>query len=496
MAASWSLAEDPEAWIMFTFPWGKRGTPLEHKKGLRRWQREECARIKEHIAENKRRITRGETPIVFKLATTSGRGTGKSAFVAMIMLWLMSTVLGIAIVVTANTETQLKDKTMAEVGKWHTLMINSHWFEKTALSLRPAPWFEELLKTQLKIDTGYYYISAQMWSENNADAFAGLHNEYGLLLIFDEASGIPAPIWKVSDGFFTEKSLHRYWIVFSNPRRNTGPFFECFHRFREFWNRRHINAMQVEESDTTTYENIIKQYGEDSDEARVEVFGLFPKQGDKQFISRSIIDEAVERRVEPDMHAALMMGVDPARYGDDSTVIAFRQGRDGKVIPPIKLKGKDNMEVANECAALIDKYKPDAVCIDAGNGTGIIDRLREMKYKVHEVWFGSKSEERQWGNLRTLMWARMRDWLKEGMIPDDTDLKDDLAGPEYKFRGAGDVQILESKEEMKGRGLASPDYGDAFACTFAVKVARTDNKLHRNKNRGRQAEGMDASIFS
>lgn len=498
MATIWNpqLAEDPELWIMYSFPWGKAGTPLASKKGLRKWQKEECARIKEHIAENKRRINRGETPIVFKLATTSGRGTGKSAFVAMLTLWLMSTVRGISVVITANTEDQLKNKTMAELGKWHTLMINSHWFEKNAMSLRPAPWFEAILKDQLKIDTDYYYVSAQLWNEGNPDAFAGLHNEYGFLLIFDEASGIPPPIWKVSEGFFTEKSLHRYWIAFSNPRRNTGAFFECFHRLRKFWNRRHINAMEVEESDTATYQSIIDQYGEDSDEARVEVFGLFPKQGDKQFISRSIIEDAVNRQIDDDHHAALIMGVDPARYGDDDTVIAFRQGRNAKVLPMVVMKGADNMAVANECANLITKYNPDAVCIDAGNGVGIIDRLREMGYKCHEVWFGSSSTEKQWGNKRTEIWAKMRDWLGSSMIPDDQELLDDLAGPEYKFKGAGDVQVLESKEEMKARGLASPDRGDALACTFAVRVARNDLKASRKGRRTRQAEGMNESIFN
>lgn len=493
----WSpqFAEDPEAWIMFTFPWGKAGTPLANKKGLRKWQREECKNIREHIQMNKWRIANGQEPVVYKFACTSGRGTGKSAFVAMITLWLMSVVPGIAIVLTANTESQLKDKTMAELGKWHTMAINSHWFDKTAMSLRPSPWFEELLKKQLKIDTAYYYVSAQLWSETNPDAFAGLHNEYGILLIFDEASGIPNPIWNVSDGFFTELSLHRYWFVFSNPRRNTGMFFECFHKLRKFWKRRKINSLEVEESAKQTYLEIIEKNGADSDEARVEVFGEFPKQSSNQFISRGVVENAVSREVNTDPGAPLIMGVDPARFGDDSTVICFRRGRDARSIKWEKMDGCDNMAVANMCAKLIDEHNPDAVCIDVGNGTGIIDRLREMKYVVHEVAFGSASGDDQYANHRTEIWGKMRDWLVGGAIPNDEDLTDDLVGPNYTITNK-DQTMLEPKDKMKARGLSSPDNADALACTFSVRIARSDTNSRKRKRRARQADGMNDSVYS
>lgn len=492
-----AIAENPEQFVMFAYPWGKSGTPLEKFQGPRTWQRDELQAIAQHIKDNKSKIARGLAPTVYQSATASGRGPGKSALVAWLNQWFLSTVLGGTSITSANTEAQLKTRTWAEVGKWHTLAINSHWFEKSTLSLRPAEWFESALKRQLKIDTGYYYSQAQLWSEENPDAFAGAHNQAGILLIFDEASGIPAPIWTVSEGFFTEPILHRYWFAFSNPRRNTGQFFECFHRHRDYWRRRNLDSRKVEGTDTDRLNSIVKKYGEDSDEARIEVKGEFPRQGDRQFISREIISQASERVTEQDPHAAMMMGVDVARFGDDSSVIYFRQGRDGRTIAPIKAKGLDNMALANLCAEWIDKLNPDAVCIDSGNGTGVIDRLRERGYKVHEVWFGSKSESDEWANKRTELWARMRDWLGGGSIPNIQELVDDLTGPEYKFQGAGDKIMLESKEEMKKRGFASPDIGDALACTFAIRVARTDLKTARGGNNGRvrQAKDVDYDIF-
>lgn len=496
MERIFSFKHSPLDYVMYSFPWGQKGTPLEHQAGPRKWQKQVLLELAEHIQANRHRMAQGQNPLVFHMAVCSGRGIGKSALVAWLILWFMSCVLGGSNVTTANTEEQLKSKTWAELGKWHTMAINSHWFERTALSLRPEPWFAKLLADQMKLDIGLYYGLAQLWSEDNPDAFAGLHNTNGTLLVFDEASGIPSPIWKVSEGFFTESVLHRYWFVFSNGRRNTGSFFECFHKLRAWWKRHQIDSRTVEGTDQNVFQKIIDQNGEDSDEARVEVKGEFPRQGDKQFISRAIVEQAVSRELVADPWAPLIMGVDPARYGDDSTVIAWRQGRNGRVRPMIEMKGADNMAVANRCAELIEEMQPDAVNIDAGNGTGIIDRLREMGYKVNEVWFGSASSEEQWGNFRTYIWAQMRDWLGGGCIDNHEDLSTDLTSPDYKFLGSSDRMVLESKDSMKSRGFASPDRGDALACTFAFKVARRDNKLSRHQRRsGQVARDTEYSIF-
>lgn len=497
MAQLWSeeLADDPYAFVVFCYPWLKKGTPLEFHEGPRTWQKEELLNIKRHMQENRQRVRNGETPIVYKSATVSGRGVGKSALVAWLINWHMSCHLGATTIVAANSEDQLKLKTWAELGTWHTLSINSHWFEKTTTHFQPHEWLKEALKKQLQIDPTYYYAHAQLWSEENPESFAGAHNQKGMMVIFDEASGIPKPIWTVASGFFTEPTLYRFQFAFSNGRRNTGEFFECFHRNRDFWRRRNLDSRRVEGTDKAVYDQIILEHGEDSDEARIEVKGEFPRQGDNQFISREIVQEAITREVPPDPQAALIMGVDPARYGDDSTVIRFRQGRSAKVIAPIVLKHQDNMFVANKCAELIAKYNPDAVCIDAGNGTGIIDRLKEMGYRVHEVWFGSKSDDKQWGNKRTELWDMMRDWLKGSTIDNLQDLTDDLTGPQYKFMARSDKLILETKDEMKQRGLSSPDHGDALACTFAVQVARKDLSTARGRKGARQAKDVDYKMF-
>lgn len=197
----------------------------------------------------------------------------------------------------------------------------------------------------------------------------------------------------------------------------------------------------------------------------------------------------------PDHGAPLIMGVDVARYGDDASVIRFRRGRDARSIPPIIFKNIDNMQLSYRCAEAIAKYNPDAVAIDAGNGTGVIDRLKELGHRVHEVWFGSKSSEPEYANKRTEMWGRMREWLNGGCIDTHQELIDDLAGPEYKFAKSGDAILLESKEQMKSRGLHSPDHGDALALTFAVNVARKDIPVSANRVRNTLARNVDYAIF-
>jgi hypothetical protein len=490
-------AENPYRFVKFIFPWGKAGTPLAEFKEPKKWQRDDFEAIADHIAQNKKRIAAGQEPTVFQQSTVSGRGPGKSAELSMLAYWNVSCNLGSSTTITANNEPQLKLKTFAELGKWHTLALNSHWFERQALALKPAPWFAEGVVKGFKIDPTYWYVHGLLWSEENPEGFAGTHNQHGVMLQYDEASGIPSPIWKVSEGFFARPVLHRYWITASNGRKNTGPFFECFNKHRAYWRRNQIDARTVEGAALHVLNGIVEKYGADSDEARIEVYGQFPKTGDKQFISRAAVDAAVARELPtpPDLHAPLILGVDVARYGDDQTVLRFRQGRDAR-IPPVKVRGKNNVEVADLVAFWIDKTNPDAVNIDGGNGSGVIDILRSRGYKINEIGFGTKPNDDRWYNKGTEMWADMRTWIETGCLPADVELTDDLVNREYEYPGNGDKQNLETKDNLKKRGFPSPDDADALALTFAVRVSRKDRATSSRGKRPRIAPGTDAPVFS
>lgn len=491
-----NIADNPYNFVLFAFPWGKAGTPLEKYSGPRKWQKRELLRIAASIKANKERKAKGEPPIIYKAATSSGRGIGKSALVAWLILWFMSCRIGSTTIVTANTEPQLKSRTWAELGKWHTLAINGHWFDRSAMSLKPVNWFDEVIKQQLKIDTGYYYAQAQLWSEDNPDAFAGAHNLIGIMVIFDEGSGIPQPIWVVTEGFFTEPVVDRYMLAYSNPRRNSGAFFECFHKDRAYWHTANIDSREVEGTDKAYLQSIADRYGEDHDVTRVEVKGQFPRTGDKQFIARETVDAAQIREVSPDSTAPLIMAVDVARFGHNKSIIRFRQGRDARSLPVYKFKGLSTTQLAFRVAEIADKMNPDGIVVDGGGvGGGVVDQLKHMGYKILEVQFGSKADEPdRWANKRTELWGRMAEWLEVGAIDGDPDLADDLVGPEYDFIRQN-CKALEPKEKMEKRGLASPDDGDGLALTFAGKFARSSLTTARRGRKNRVAKDVDYAIF-
>lgn len=490
------IKDNPFAFVMYAYPWGKAGTPLERMSGPRPWQKQVLLDVAAYLKEaNAQHVNRLPLPEFFRMAVASGRGIGKSALVGMLTHWFMSTRLGGSAVLTANTEAQLSTKTMPEVAKWFTLGINAHWFEINALSIKPAKWFAELMEADprkggLKKDTKYYYASAQLWSEENPDAFAGAHNWSGEMYIFDEASGIPQNIWTVTNGVFTEPIPDRFWFAFSNPRSNTGAFFECFHRRRASWRTRQIDARTQPDVDQSTYQGIIDDHGADSDEAKIEVYGQFPNAGQRQFIPNDAIEGAMTRAPEEDAGAPLLMGIDVARYGEDASVFAFRKGRDARSIPWQRYRKLSLTDLADRAVEAINKYNPDAVFVDGGGvGGGLVDILKDLGHRVIEVQAGSSADDKAaYQNKRVEMWAILRDWLTVGCIPDTQELRDDLKGPEYHYHRSTNVLQLESKDAMKERGLASPDTAEALAQTFARPVARLDRNASRRRRRNPQAE--------
>ena len=475
MARLWSkqLADDPESFVLFAFPWGQKNTPLEKFQGPRKWQRRVLRRITEHIKANRGLVDME----ALRSAVSSGRGIGKSALVSWLILWMLTTRIGSTVIVSANSENQLRTVTWGELTKWCTMIINAHWWEVSATKLVPAAWITELVERDLKKGTRYWAAEGKLWSEENPDSYAGVHNHDGMMVIFDEASGIPDGIWSVAAGFFTEKILDRYWLAFSNPRRNTGYFFECFNSKRDFWITEIIDAREVEGTDKTIYQQIIEEYGEDSIQARVEVYGEFPAAGEDQFISPVVVEDAFKRPRYKDLTAPVVIGIDPARGGMDSTVIVVRQGRDLVAIK--RYRGDDTMTTVGHVIEAIEEFKPVLTVIDEGGlGYGILDRLNEQRYKVRGVNFGWKAKNPvMWLNKRAEMWGAMRDWLKTASISPDRGLKSDLIGPMKKPNSSGAIQ-LEGKKEMKARGLASPDAADALAVTFAFPVAHREYTSH------------------
>jgi hypothetical protein len=461
-------SSDPLAFVIFAFPWGVAGTELEFEAGPDEWQREVLADVRDGLSPHQ----------AIREAVASGHGIGKSALVAWLILWALCTATDARGVVTANTEAQLRTKTWAELAKWYRRLICKHWFQFDATAIYAKD--PERAKT--------WRIDMAPWSERNTEAFAGLHNQgRRILVIYDEASAIPDVIWETTEGALTDRDTEILWFAFGNPTRNTGRFRECFGRFRHIWKTRQIDSRNTRITNKDQLAEWVRDYGEDSDFVRVRVRGVFPRAGSMQFIGADVVDDAVssERDAYVGLYDAVAMGVDVARFGDDQSVIRIRRGRDARSIKPIKLRGVDTMTLAARIVDEAHQYAVDAIFVDGGGvGGGVVDRLRMLRMPVHEVQFGSKADRAVnnegiiYANKRAEMWGAMRDWLKTGMIDGDPELRSDLTGIEYGYvaREGQDAIILEKKEDMKKRGLASPDNADALALTFAYPIERSNHK--------------------
>lgn len=463
------FACDPLGFAQYMYPWGKND--LRESKGPREWQADILDQIGRHVRDPATRFT----PL--KIAIASGHGIGKSSLISMVCNWGMSTMVDTKIVVTANTESQLRSKTWPEVSLWFRRALNAHWFKSTATAI-------------YSISDGHdrtWRADAIPWSENNTEAFAGLHNMgRRIILIFDEGSAIAEKVFEVAEGAMTDENTQIIWLVFGNPTRNSGRFRELFGRLKHRWLARQIDSRTVEGTNKKQIQEWIDDYGEDSDFVRVRVKGEFPRAGSMQFIPADTAEAARMREPEAKLHDPLVIGVDVARFGEDATVICVRRGRDAKSVPWIKLRGADTMQVAARVMELANELRPDAIFVDGGGvGGGVIDRLNMFKLPVIEVQFGGGADRGQqigeglikYANKRAEMWGNMRDWLRGGMIPNDVDLVSELTSVEYGYvmRDGTDAIMLEKKSDMKKRGLSSPDMADALALTFAYPVMPSDH---------------------
>jgi hypothetical protein len=451
-----SVSSDPHAFVLGAFPWGEgtlRGSP-----GPEAWQVEVLEAIRDGLPCEQ----------AVQLATASGHGVGKSALSSWLVLWAISTLPDTRGVVTANTETQLRTKTWAELGKWYNLFIGRDLFRLSPTAIFSADRQRERT----------WRIDMVPWSERNTEAFAGMHNQgRRILVLFDEASAIPEIIWEVAEGALTDADTQIIWAVFGNPTRNTGRFKACFDP-GSVWKTTRVDNRTVSFTNKAQIARWIESYGADSDFVRIRVLGLFPRQGEMEFFNAKDIDAAMseDRQVEP--FGALALGVDVARFGSNFSVIFPRRGRDARTIARSRFQGMSTVDLASKISEANRDLKADGILIDGGGvGGGVVDQVRHLQLHCFEVQFGGKpsgfSEHNTFGeryaNKRAEMYGTLRSWLKSGALPSDLDLRKQLLSITFTFNPKDEI-ILTSKEVMMREGKDSPDDIDALACTFAFPL--------------------------
>jgi hypothetical protein len=461
------LEHRPYDFVMWAFPWGEAGTHLEKKAGPQGWQKRLLLDLQAALLAGEKNES-GLLSEAFQAAVKSGHDVGKSAVLSWLVLWGVTTKVGARGRVTANTEKQLTRTLWPEVAKWHNMFIAKDLFEHSATAYTTR---DPNLKISWRCD-------AIAWSEDNSEAFQGLHNEGNrLFVIFEEASGIADVIWNTIDGAMFEGETELIWIACGNPTRATGRFRQCFEDLRDFWHTYTVDSRDVPWTNKDRINRAIALYGEDSDYVKVRFLGQFPDLSSNQLFPLSLLREAESREAQSQPWEPLILAVDVARFGPNESVLLFRRGKDARTIPAQRYRQQSTVDLANKIALAISIHAPDAVFIDEGGiGGGVIDHLRFLGHHVIGVQFGGNPGGTVDGvkvlNKRAEMYVTLLHWLQNGgAIPSSRELEDALVAIEYFYQKKTELLQLIAKEDIDNSDDIALDWADALAISFAFPVA-------------------------
>jgi len=343
-----------------------------------------------------------------------------------------------------------------EIKKWKMQMLD--------------PWKTDIEITTDKVtakSTGCFAV-ARTARKDNPDALQGLHADTMMFLI-DEASGVPDIVFEVAQGTLSTKGARVFMA--GNPTKTSGYFHRAFNIARDYWKQITLNGEKSPLVSKEFIRQMKDEYGDNSNIYRVRVLGEFPTGGDLQFIPLDLVEKSINCELNEAAYnfAPILLGVDVAWYGGDSSVIFMRQGVNSNIV--WEGKGVDPTTLSGIVAQYEDKLKAEAVFVDrTGIGAGVVSNLISLGRNPIGVDFGSSSSNPAYLNKRAECWANMKKWLEEGgRVPNNERLKNGLTGVEYQFNMTGKLQ-LERKEVMRKRGLPSPDEADSLALTFAFPV--------------------------
>tara|TARA_R100000808_G_scaffold19871_1_gene43073 strand:+ start:384 stop:1790 length:1407 start_codon:yes stop_codon:yes gene_type:complete len=407
-------------------------------------------------ADVMRAIASGER----RLSIRSGHGVGKSSCAATLLLWYMTTRYPCKVVVTAPTAAQLYDALFAET-------------KRRLKELPPAinKLFEATSdRIVLKSSPTEAFCSARTSSRERPESLAGVHSE-NVLLIVDEASGVPEEVFESAAGSMSGHNATT--LLLGNPVRGNGFFYRTHTELAPDWWTQKVSCYDNPLVSDDFIRDMGARYGESSNSFRVRVLGEFPQADEDTLVPLHLIEAALVRDVEASETAPVIWGVDCARYGSDRSALAKRRGNT-LMEPPKTWRDKSTMEL---CGIIQSEYdstpimdRPDEICIDViGIGAGVVDRCIELDLPARGINVAeSASMGQKYMRLRDELWYRCREWFeaKDCHIPDDQTLVAELAAPRFAFTSSGKIKI-ESKDEMRKRGIRSPDLADAFCLTFA-----------------------------
>lgn len=394
-----------------------------------------------------------------KVSVKAGHGVGKTGLAAWLAIWHTLLFADSKAVATAPSASQLKDVLMAEIGKW---LAQAHPWVRSQLVY-------STMRLSVKGREATQFLTARTARPEQPDALQGIHATNAAYFI-EEAFGVADPIFEVARGALSTPNSRA--LLIGNPTATTGYAFNTHHRNSRLWKCHTLSCIGSPLVSKEYVEDMRSEYGEDSDIYKVRVLGEFPETSANQLISRKLAEESAAKKLNEHDYAfaPVVIGVDCAWEGDDRFAVYLRQGLMARKL------GSWYKINAMTLGGMVDQwwtqYNADAVFIDVGYGTGVIDYLRSIHRNPMPVYFGGSSLDPQYVNKRTEMWFGIKTWLEQGgVIENDGALIEDLVSPEFYYQPNG-KKVLERKEDMKKRGLKSPDLADALACTFHSPVRK------------------------
>ena len=406
------------------------------------------------------------------ISIMAGKGVGKSAFLSWIIIWFLTLFDQAKIIATSTKQDQLKTIIWAGVSTWRNArLFNSDeyafifreyikitgeriYFDTSSVGIEASPRFCKMAICQKNANI------AEMQSTLQGD------HSPNMLIIADEASGIPDPVFHPLEETMTE--YNNFALITFNPNKNSGYAHDThFGKLKKRWHQLHWSAEDSTLVPNDLIERAREDYGIDSDRYRVSILGLPPQGGDEVLIPYSWVSEAAYRERNIDTTAGIVLGIDPARHGADQTVFVLRQG--SKILDIVKFNKLDTYEVASIAQGYILDNNVAACFIDTvGVGGGVFDQLvRTNVCRFISVEVTRKAlEEHKFNRLRDELWWKCREWFEKSApdIPNDTDLINQLTDIKYSDEG-GKIRI-EQKSQMKKRTGGSPDIADALNLTF------------------------------
>jgi len=383
-----------------------------------------------------------------KVAWRSGHGCGKTTTAAWAVLWFLFTFPQSKVITTASAWRQVQKQLWPEI---------HHWLNRASLEKIGNPQYEPL-NLMIKMDDAWFATGE---ASDDPAKMEGFHAPY-LLYVIDEGKTVPPATYEAIEGALTQggKSL----VISTPPADKAGYFYDIFSRKVPGYKLHHTSSEDSPNVSKRWIESRKQEWGEDSPVYITRVKGEFAESGESYLISLSRIEAAIDKDL-PD--GEIVAGLDPARFGEDKTALVVRRGM--KTIRVYQWAKQDTMETVGAVKRILDEMKVNRVVVDViGIGAGVADRLNELGYTVNEFNSAERAEDSdRFKNKRAEMWDGLRQRFinEEISIPNDETMIGQLSNLKYKYDSAGKL-LVEGKEDIKKRGLKSPDCADALAMCY------------------------------